>query len=64
MDTSKKLCEIGNMLESFFYFTYIFVGILLVIIGAYMLFKKLPKKADAIPNGEQYFSEQGKETNE
>ena len=52
------------MLESFFDFTYILVGILLVIIGAYMLFKKLPKKADAIPNGEQYFSEQGKETNE
>ena len=64
-DTSKNLCEIGNMLENFFNLTYIFLGILLVTIGTYMLIKNLPEKnADDTQKGEEYISKQDKEINE
>ena len=64
-DTSKNLCEIGNMLENFFNVTYIFVGILLVTVGTYMLIKNLPEKnVDVNKNKEEYISEQVKKINE
>lgn len=58
-DTSKNLCEIGNMLENFFNYTYVFLGISIVIVGTYMFIKNFSKNyIDDIQKSEDSIFEQ------